>query len=647
MKSGWLDWLAYWAVRLFAFLVRRLPMHAAYAVGRFAGYVYFFFSGRRRAAYADLKAAFGDRYKAKERWKIARAHYAHIGQSFIEMIHFSAVTEQNVLKEFDVPDIRYADEADKGPSGLIYLTAHLGNWELLVTLADAYGKPMHALSRVQKFSRLNSLLNEFRKKRGSKVVSKGMGIRDLLKALRDGDRVGVLGDQSAGKYEGVILSFFGRKTTVPTGAFDLASRTGAVILPSFVVRQPGESHKVHLEKPFICPSLSAAALTEHVKNYLKILENLISANPDQWLWAKKRWKYSWTKRLLILSDGKRGHLKQSQAVAQIFYGIPEQFGRPGMEYPTETVEVKYRSGFARAAFAVFAFFFHPWAQGRLGMLQWFFEEKTWKAVMSAGCDFVISSGSSLTPLNLCIARENLAKSIVCMKPSFPYNFLEYGLAIVPSHDGGTVPRDSIRTLLTPSASLDREMAAGDIRSRLRDISRVRIGVFLGGPSHDYKIDKNSVEVLLKVLQESSADAGDFLLTTSRRTPSSISDYLEQSRQDFPACQLLVVALKDPSTGVVESLLDLSEIAIVTEDSISMISEAVRAGKKVVVLSWGDSRRLPKKHQRFLSGLESSGTVKRATPEMLASEISRHKAAVQENPARHEEELLRRRLQEIL
>lgn len=642
------DWLGYWAVRGFAGLVRLLPRQAAYSLGRFAARLYFPFSERRRSAYADLKAAFGPRYTPEERWKIVLRHYEHIGQSFMEMIHFAEINAGNIQKEFDIPEMRYADEADAAGAGLIYLTAHLGNWELLVTLADIYGKPMHALSRIQKFSRLYSLLNEFRIRRGSKVVGKGMGIRDLLKALKNGERIGVLGDQSAGKHQGLILPFFGRKTTVPTGAFELAARTGAMILPSFVVRLPEGRHRVYLNKPFTCQSLPADQYLEQVRDYLKTLEDLVSRYPEQWLWAKKRWKYTWTKRLLILSDGKAGHVKQSHAVAQTFYSITEQYGRPGMEYPTQTIEVKYRSRFHRILFAVFAFFMHPWAQGRLGAwARWFFTHDTAKALGEAACDFVISTGSALTPVNLCVAVENAAKSIVCMSPPFPYHFLRYNLAIVPAHDDGRIPKESLRMLLTPSASLDHEVDAEDLRSEISRDAKVCVCVLLGGASRNYSIKEDAARTLMDTLERRTVDFGDYIITTSRRTPEEVTDYLENSRRDHPGCRLLVVATKDTRKGVVEAMLDLSEIAIVTEDSISMVSEAVRAGKKVIALAVDDSSALPKKHQRFLSGLEASGAVLRARAGELEAALEKISGRLPDNLAQQEEDLLRRRLQEIL
>ncbi len=652
MKDEFLDVSGFWTIRFAAGAVQALPARWALGAGRFLGACGYFFSGRKHSAYADLKAAFGKSLTPEQRWKVVRGHYEHIGQSALEFLRFPLLNLDTVRQDVDIHHLERFHEAVNQGKGVLLLTAHLGNWELLQMVSGVLGKPIHALMREQKHSRLNSLLNDFRQIKGSRVVrNRGMDLRDLVRALRRSELVGVLADQSAGKSAGLILPFFGRKTTIPTGAFEIASRTGSIILPAFISRGKDGRHVIHVEEIIPCPlnEKDEAKFEEPVRRYLELVEKRISENPEQWLWAKKRWKYSWTKRLVVLSDGKPGHVKQSQAIVQSFRSVETQYGRPGMEYRVETIPVGFKSEAHRILFQILAFFFIPWAQGRLSWLRFFLNPETAAAVENSGADFVISTGASLVPLNLCLARENGGKSIVLMKPPFPYSLCRYDLAVVPEHDTGRVPEQAIRTLLTPSAPSSE--FSGDLQNVLRDEvkkpEKVGVSVFLGGATRRYGMPLGNVKQLFEVLEKNSAAAGDYLVTTSRRTPAEVCNFLKIEKPRFLKCQSLVLASEDPRSGVVESMMQLASILIVTEDSISMVSEAVSSGKRVVVLGLGETAQLPAKHQRFLKLLEERGAVVRASVMDLEEKIKNANAAAAPSLAEQEKKALREKLQEIL
>ncbi len=652
MKDELLDVAGFWTIRFAAGSVQAMPARAALALGRFLGACGYFFSGRRHSAYADLKAAFGARFSPEERWKIVRGHYEHIGQSALEFLRFPLLSLDTVRESVEIRNLeRFYDAVNQG-KGVLLLTAHLGNWELLQMVSGVLGKPIHALMREQKHSRLNSLLNDFRQIKGSRVVrNRGMDLRDLVRALRRSELVGVLADQSAGKNAGLILPFFGRKTTIPTGSFEIASRTGSIILPAFISRQPDGRHVIHVEEPIPCPpnEKDESKFEEPVRRYLELVEKRIAESPQQWLWAKKRWKYTWTKRLVILSDGKPGHVKQSQAVAQSFKSVDSQYGRAGMEYRAETLPVSFKSKLHRVTFQCLALLFIPWAQGRLSWLRFFLTPETAKTIECAGADFVISTGASLVPLNLCLARENRGKSVVVMKPPFPYGLCRYDLVVVPEHDTGIIPEQSIRMLLTPSAPAAE--FSGDVqnvlRQQIRNPEKVGIALFLGGVTRRYGMPLDAVKRLFKALEKNDAAACDYLVTTSRRTPEEVCSFLKAGRSRFVKCQTMIIASEDARPGVVESMIQLAETLVVTEDSISMISEAVSSGKSVVVLSLGETSQLPAKHQRFLKLLEERGAIVRASVNDFGEKIKKAGASRMNSLADQEKKALRKKLQEIL
>ncbi len=649
MTKNLIDLLAYPLIRALVAFCSKLPLETALALGAFASQFAFYFSKRRRVAYADLKSAFGSRYSPAERWRIIRKHYAHIGQTAIEMMRFPKLSRQFIEDYVSIHHVERFYDAIGENKGVILLTAHFGNWELLQIISGVLGKPIHVLARDQKHNRLNDFLNQLRESHGSVAISRGIGIRDLLRALRRQELIGVVGDQDAGKREGVIVPFFGRKTTVPIGAFELARRTGSPVLPCFIVRLASGRHEIFVEEPFRLAPEGSEDFEARARQFIGKVESFIEKFPSQWLWASKRWKHSWTKRLLILSDGKPGHVKQSEALAFEMKSVTTQYDRPGMEYPTETLEVHFKSRWHKRLFPFFAVAFIPWAQGRLHWLQHFFKQETYQALYHASVDFVISCGANLTPLNLCLARECRAKSIVLMKPSFPFNLFGYDLAVIPAHDKGIMPGETFRTLLTPSRK-DREAfeeSAQKIQVHLRDPERVRLAVFLGGPTRRYRMDLEDIQKLMKILEALSGSFGDYLLTTSRRSSETVTRFLKNERLHFKGCQMLVIHSDDKRPEVVPGMMALADILIVTEDSISMVSEAVSTGKKVIVLSLG-AQGLPGKHERFREILARESAVVVAELKDLEQKVMHMDQHVHPQTIfEQESEALRRRLQEIL
>lgn len=648
MKGIW-DTLGCFVLQGFAAFLAVLPLETAVGFGRLIGAGIFLFAGRKSVAYADLKAALGSALSEKERWQVIRSHYRHLGRMFVEILRLPSLDQKAIERILHIQDpakpMKLIDQ------GVIYVTAHFGNWEYFQLGCRRLGRPdkkIHVLARHQKFPKINAFMNRLRESAGSfMVATRGMGIREMMRSLRRREWIGLLGDQDAGRDGGLIVPFFGRKTTIPTGAFELARRTHTPILPVFVVRREEIHQDIYLGDK-IEFAKEDEPLEDKVLSYVRSLEDFIRKYPDHWLWEVKRWKYSWTKRILILSDGKPGHVKQSEAVAQQFQKISTQYGREGMEYPTATLEVQFKSKWHRSLFPWFAFFFIRRAQGRLRKLAWFFSPETQKAIEAASADFIISAGASLVPLNLCLARDSRAKSIVLMKPSFPFNLFRYDLAMVPAHDRGRMPDGAFRTLLTPSCMEPERIseAARNMAGSLRRPEKVKFAVFLGGPTRHFRLELEPVRQLFQALDRSASLSGDYLVTTSRRTPQGISDFIKREIVNHAHCQKVVIAAEDPNPGVAPGMMAIAPVILVTEDSISMISEAVSAGRKVIVLRLG-SEGLPAKHKKFREILARESAIVIADLEDLEEKITA--LDLQKPPViiQFEKEALTKRLQEIL
>lgn len=627
----------------------RLPLPVAAAAGRAAGFCASVFLARRRSsAYADLKSAFGNRYDEKKRFSLVRKHFAHLGQVGVEMLYFPRLKLDELKARLTIHHKERYDRLMEEKKPVVLLTAHFGNWEILQVIGTLEGRPIHVLQRPQKKALFDRILSDLRESQGSFAVSRGMGVRELLRALRHAEPVGLLGDQDAGKHEGRIERLFGRKTTVPSGPFELAARTNAVLLPVFIVSHRGGKHEIFVEEPVESIEATETGYQAAMRRYLDRLEFFAAKYPEQWLWGAKRWKYSWTKRLAILSDGKPGHVKQSEAVAARFQKVHSQYGRPGMEYPLQTLQVEYKSRGHRYAFAAFAVFFIPMAQGRLSWLNFFLKPESAAALREVSADFFISCGSSLTPLNLCLARECRAKSIVLMKPAFPFSLFRYDLALVPAHDRGRVPKETFRTLLVPSQSdlQQLEASARAFSASLPDAAKVRASLFIGGPTRNYPMKQAAIEQVIESLEAASPRLGDYVVTTSRRTSAETVLMLKKRAPALKGCQQLIIASEDMRKEVVPGMMQIADILIVTEDSISMISEAIASGKKVIVLGLA-TMSLPVKHRRFLELLCEKEAIVMAGAADLGTVLGQMEQSPKPALMAEQDEALLKRLEAIL
>ncbi len=618
------EWLAAVSLRLLSAILQALPVETALGLGRIVGFVLSRANSRRRVAYVNLKAAFGNRYRADERKKIVQKHFIHLAQNIVEMLRFPKM-RQSYLDRYVTVDHRerYEHIARKN-EGTVLITPHFGNWELSQILSSLVGKPLYVLAREQKHSRLNDFLNDLRSSHGSVTIQKGGGVRDLIRELERGGMVGALGDLSGGP-RGLVIRFFGRKTTAPSGIFAIAQKTHSTILPCFMVRLKGPYHQIFIEEEFAQAEGGEEAVHKTVQSYYQLLEKWIAKYPDQWLWIYKRWKYGLTKRILVLRDERAGHTHQSEAIAEEFNKLTaSEMGE--YEFEFQTIDVRYKSEWRKKLFFAFALVFYPFAQGRLGILDFFFKPACAQALKESHADIVISAGSSLAPVNLLMKRENSAKSIVLMKPPFPYSLNFFDLLIVPAHD--IVPKHAsrvIRTLITPSR-VDGALlhASGEnlkCRVPLGANGVKRLSVFIGGKTKSYRLDPAQFHKWLATLKSLAEKSGfELLVTTSRRTEPEISAIVKQQLAGLPYTKLLVIANESNVENVTYGMLALSEVALVTEDSVSMVSEAVSAGKNVLVMRLGDGR-LSKKHYHFQRLLESNALIQLADAENFSARLA--------------------------
>jgi mitochondrial fission protein ELM1 len=448
------------------------------------------------------------------------------------------------------------------------------------------------------------------------VIRKGMPLREIVKALKSGSGVGILGDQDAGK-TGVYVRFFGRQSSSAVGPAAFALRTGAAICPSFCFRESGERHRIEIEGPLtVADGLSQAEAEKSLlQQFADLLESKIRKSPEQWLWAHRRWKSSPDRFILVLSDGKAGHLNQSLAVVEAIRAERAAQGASPENFHVKTVNIGYKNRALRRLLAAVAFLSGGRLPFKFALLKAVLRGASYDEAMKSYADVVVSCGSSLLPVNLILKRENGCRSVAVMKPFFSAKLFD--AVIVPRHDRMKPAKNVFVTAAAPSLVTVEGMReegaklAGELG--LKGSGR-RVGVLIGGDTDEIKFGRREfTEALDSLSRLSSGGSAQILATSSRRTPAWADDLLKSSLSDRSRCPLLVIANEANRPGAVNAILGASDVIVVSGESMSMVSEAVASGKPVVVFMPAQNVKLKAKYRSFLDRMTKEKLVVNAAP----------------------------------
>lgn len=275
------------AVRIIGALVARLSWSRAQRWGRRLGRLGWRLARHQRdQAIIHLSIAIPS-YSRSERDEIVRACFEHLGAVLLECLHLAprgcaGIEEHVTVEGLDI--LRKARESDRP---LVVITGHCGNWELLAAAVSCSGIPLSVVARRLDEPSLDRMLVGIRDAFGTTSIGRGGrgAARELLRALRQGDALGMLIDQDT-DVEGCWVPFFGRLAYTPLGAAELARSRGATVIPLFIHRREDGSHHVRVESPLELPDDPVAAtelMTERI-------EEQIRAHPEQWVWMHRRWR---------------------------------------------------------------------------------------------------------------------------------------------------------------------------------------------------------------------------------------------------------------------------------------------------------------------------------------------------------------------
>ena len=605
-KNSIVDYSSCILVRLFALIIRSLPKKSILFLGRRIGDLFYYFDLKHKTiAYANVRTVFGDKLSPDQLSHLTKEFYRTFGQNLIEIFMIPLVDKEYMNKYVTIEGLNYIAEGFKRGKGMILLGMHEGSWELSNIICANLGFPFVMFVRDQRYPRLDKLLNLFRIQKGCQIIYRQNGAQQLIQALKGNQAIGMTTDQ--GGKSGILVQFFGKDASMPSGAIRLALKYNATIIPAFYTRIKGPQFKVIIGPPFEIkktPDLEKD-IHDNLQEIVHIFERYILRYPQEYLWTYKIWKYGKEKNILILSDGKTGHLRQAQAVANI---VSASFKEKGMEAKIDTLEVKFKSELTKTALifsSSLAGKYH--CQGCLWCLRTFLREDVYKSLIGLKPDIVISCGSALAPINFVLSRESLAKSIVVMRPSI-LSTKRFNLVIMPRHDHPPKRKNVVSTegalnlineeyLKSYKSQIANRISQENDKQLAISNKQLVIGLLIGGDTKDFLLTGDTIlEVIKQIKSIAEKLNAEILVTTSRRTNLQVEHMLKEEFKDYLQCRLLIIANEKNIPEAVGGILGLSQIIITSPESISMISEAVNSQKYVLVFK---SSGLSKKHKMFL------------------------------------------------
>jgi len=281
----WFECAAVWTMLK---LLGALPRAWARGLGaQLARVLYALLPRLKKTAEFNLRLAFPD-WDDEQRAEVIRAMVRNLGWMAAEFAQLPKLTRGNIEDVVVLDAHENFLEGQKRGKGVLYLTGHIGAWELSSFAHALYGFPLHYMARPVDNPRVDKLVNAYRCLSGNQSIFKNESARAVLKVM-----VGILADQNTMPEEGVFVDFFGTSACTTTGIARVALHTDAAVVPGYAVWDASmRKYRLRFEPPVDMVRTGDADrdIFENTQRFAKVIEGIIRKYPEQWVWVHARWK---------------------------------------------------------------------------------------------------------------------------------------------------------------------------------------------------------------------------------------------------------------------------------------------------------------------------------------------------------------------
>ena len=295
MLTAWRHRVEYALVRSGQRALTLLPLEVALRVGEAIAWLAYVVDARhRRIGMTNLAIAFPER-SVRARRRILRASMLNLGRMVVELAFLPTLSDDDLRRMVRFEDERWWSEAISAErdSGGMILSGHFGNWELLIYAHGRRGHPAAMVHRTLANPHIDRWFNALRARAGTTLIRKSRAAITALRTVRRGGLLVLPFDQNSVRDLGVFVPFFGVPASTNAGLALIALRTGAPVVPVFLVREGRSArHVVHV-LPFLYAERTgdlAADVVRNTERFSQIFEDMVRRYPEQWLWVHRRWK---------------------------------------------------------------------------------------------------------------------------------------------------------------------------------------------------------------------------------------------------------------------------------------------------------------------------------------------------------------------
>jgi len=287
------EWLQYAMAWTFVKVLGMLPRPLARSLAAGAARLLLFFLPKfRKTAEFNLCLAFPDWTEA-QRHAVLQGMARNLGWMAAEFARLPKYTRDNIEEVVILDGHENFLEGKSRGKGVIYLTGHIGAWELSSYAHALYGFPLHYMARPLDNAPLDRLVNEYRGRSGNRPIYKNEAARMMLKVLKEDGTLGILADQNTMPGEGIFVDFFGKQACTTTGIARVALHTDAAVVPGYAYWDANlRKYRLRFEPPvdLIRTGDAERDIRENTQKFAKVIEGIIRKYPEQWVWIHARWK---------------------------------------------------------------------------------------------------------------------------------------------------------------------------------------------------------------------------------------------------------------------------------------------------------------------------------------------------------------------
>ncbi len=285
----WIEYVAVWAIlKGLGVLPRPLARSIAAGVVRV---FYALLPRLKKTAEANLRIAFPEWSEAQSK-AVVRGMLRNFGWMTAEFARFPKYSKENIEQIVALDGHENFLEGQRRGKGVLYLTGHIGAWELSSFAHALYGFPLHYMARRIDNPRIDGLVNGYRCMSGNRPIFKNESARVMLKVLKEAATIGILADQNTMPQEGAFVDFFGKMASTTTGIARMALHTDAAVVPGYAIwDEASGKYRLRFEPPveLIRTGDTERDVFENTQKFTRVIEEIIRKYPEQWVWVHGRW----------------------------------------------------------------------------------------------------------------------------------------------------------------------------------------------------------------------------------------------------------------------------------------------------------------------------------------------------------------------